>query len=92
MTRLDRLTRLRFLAMISELSADPCTPERAARARRADRIAAAWRAEYELQLRTEPCGVCGQPGRAETGLCQRCQESSDHVQAQDYAFWRGGAA
>lgn len=42
--RAERLLRLRHLAMVSELSAEPCTPERAARARRADRIAAAYRA------------------------------------------------
>jgi hypothetical protein len=39
-----RLFRLRLLAMGSELSADPCTTERAMRGQRADRIAAAWRA------------------------------------------------
>lgn len=45
MSRLARLLRLRHLTMCSELAAEPCTPERAARARRADRIAAAYRAE-----------------------------------------------
>ncbi|QLG11031.1 hypothetical protein HLB42_09775 [Deinococcus sp. D7000] len=45
MTRLERLRRLHTLALFSELAADPCTPERAARARRSDRIARACRLE-----------------------------------------------
>ncbi|MFK7601858.1 hypothetical protein ACI3L1_06565 [Deinococcus sp. SM5_A1] len=44
-SRLARLRRLHTLALASELSADPCTPERRARARRADRIARACRME-----------------------------------------------
>jgi len=43
--RLTRLSRLRWLAMDSEQATAPGTPERAVRARRADRIAAAYRAE-----------------------------------------------
>ncbi|OOV11333.1 hypothetical protein, partial [Deinococcus sp. LM3] len=72
------------LALDSELAADPCTPERAARA---NRVAQAYREEATHAVQTEPCGVCGAPGRVETGLCERCQESHDHTQAQDYAFW-----
>ena len=44
-SRLARLARLHFLAKASEIDADPCTPERATRARRADRILAAYFAE-----------------------------------------------
>lgn len=86
-SRLERLGRLHRLALDSELAADPCTPERAARARRADRIARAYREEAAHATQTEPCGACGAPGRVETGLCERCQESHDYAQAQDYAFW-----
>ena len=45
MTRLERLSRLHFLCVVSELQADPCTPQRAARGRRADRVAQAYRTE-----------------------------------------------
>lgn len=44
----SRLFRLRFLhalALASEIAADPCTPDRRTRARRADRIARAYRTE-----------------------------------------------
>ncbi|OLV20169.1 hypothetical protein [Deinococcus marmoris] len=44
-SRLARLRRLHALALFSELSADPCTPERRTRARRSDRIARACRME-----------------------------------------------
>ncbi|MVN88594.1 hypothetical protein GO986_17805 [Deinococcus sp. HMF7620] len=88
LTSLERLQRLHHLCQASEVAADPCTPERAARARRADRIADACRAEVAAQQGlTEPCGVCGQPGRLETGLCEACHESYVHTMAQDYAFW-----
>lgn len=91
MTRLERLARLRFLCMTSELSADPCTPERAARARRADRIAAAHRAERAVQAHTEPCGFCGQPARTESGLCDQCEDKYTHHQAEEYVYWQVGA-
>ena len=45
MNRLTQLMRLRQLALDSEQATEPGTPERAARARRTDRIAAAYRAE-----------------------------------------------
>ena len=90
MSRLERLARLRFLCMASELAADPCTPERAARARRADRIAAAYRAEYARQ-QGEPCGVCGKPGSRTTGLCAACGESYDRTLAADFAYWKVSA-
>ena len=53
MTRLERLSRLHLLCVVSELQADPCTPQRAARGRRADRVAQAYRAERTEMAHTE---------------------------------------
>ena len=53
MTRLERLSRLHFLCVVSEMQADPCTPQRAARGRRADRVAQAYRAERAQAAHTE---------------------------------------
>lgn len=88
MSRLERLARLRFLCMVSELNADPCTPERAARARRADRIAAAYRV---AQSQVGSCGLCGQPALAESGLCSACEDSYTRSQAEQYTYWQVGA-
>lgn len=44
-TRLERLERLHLIAKDSEMNAMPCTEDRRIRARRADRIAEALRAE-----------------------------------------------
>ena len=92
LSRLQRLERLHSRCVASEFAAEPCSPERAARARRADRIAQAYCAEAAWQALTEPCSVCRRPGRIETGLCELCQASHDHALAQDYGFWRQGQA
>lgn len=42
--RHERLARLHYIAKDHEINADPCTPERAARGRRADQILAAYQA------------------------------------------------
>lgn len=84
MTRLERLTRLHWLAMVSELSAEPCTPERAIRARRADRVARALREERAQVQASGPCSVCGKPGDVTTGLCAACQDSYDATLAAQF--------
>ncbi|WP_155300918.1 hypothetical protein [Deinococcus kurensis] len=88
-TRLERLERLHLIAKDSEMNAMPCTPERALRRQRADRIMEAIRDEMRAQVFTEPCATCGQPARPETGLCERCRESYDAVLSSDRAYWLG---
>jgi len=89
MTRKERLERLHLIAKDSEMNAMPCTPERALRRQRADRIMEAIRDEMRAQVFTEPCATCGQPARPETGLCDCCQESYDAALNSDRAHWLG---
>lgn len=89
-TRLERLERLHLIAKDSELNAMPCTPERALRRERADRIMDAIRDERRAQAPTIPCGTCGQPATPSAGLCDRCRESYEASLDSDRRWWMEG--